>query len=808
MLDFPLETVTKHTESQENQQFINEVLKDYWTCLVSREVSLTGRKEVLTGKGKFGVFGDGKEVAQVALSRVFKKGDHRAGYYRDQTILFAQGLCSVEDFFAQMYADAQNDPFSHGRQMNAHFATPYIDQNGEPTNHTELFNHSSDISCTAGQVARSVGLALASNKYKELKSLLGKKNSYSNKGKEVCFTTIGDGSSAEGPFWESVNAAAVMKLPLAISVWDDGYGISVPVEKQIAKSSISKVLRGFQIEEGENGIDIYKVEAWNYPKLVNVYERAIEKVRNTQTPALIHVIECTQPQGHSTSGSHERYKSEERLAWEQEMDCIVKMEEWMLASDLIDEDTILTMREKAKEYVRLRKNNAWNQYKNPIQKTKKEVLALVKAISPHAYYPEEIKNLQSQIEKLVDPTVSEIIQLAKRVLYLSMWQDQNEVAELKALIHRYDERGQEIYNTNLYSQTPNAAIQIPVVNIEYEGEERYEPGYKILNKFFDKAFEKNANLIAFGEDVGYIGDVNQGMAGLQEKYGEERIFDTGIREWTIVGQAIGLAMRGFKPIAEIQYLDYIYYGLAPLTDDVASMRYRSNGMQSAPVIIRTRGHRLEGIWHSGSPMGMILSALRGMYVAVPRNMVQAAGIYNTLIKSDDPAIVVETLNAYRKREQLPSNIGDYTIPLGVPEVMKHGSDVTLVSYGACIAEAEHAIELLEKFDISVELIDVRTLIPFDLEGIILNSVKKTNRLVLLDEDVPGGASAYMLDKILNEQNAYYHLDSKPLCITAKEHRPPYGNDGDYYTKPNPEQIFEEIYKLMSESDPESYPIGF
>lgn len=808
MLDFPIETLPAQKDERFDQHFINEVLKDYWTCLVSRETSLLGRKEVLTGKGKFGVFGDGKEVAQVALARAFRKGDYRAGYYRDQTILFAQGIISVEDFFAQMYADVLHDPFSSGRQMNAHFATPFINEEGEWYDQTALFNHPSDISCTAGQVAKSVGLALASNKYKELQSLLGKKNKFSKGGDEVCFCTIGDGSSAEGPFWEAVNAAAVMQIPLAISVWDDGYGISVPVEKQIAKASISKAMKGFQSKPGEPGMDIYTVEAWNYPKLVATYEKAIDRVRNNHSPALIHVTECTQPQGHSTSGSHERYKSKARLNWEREMDCIIKMEEWMLASAIIDEASIKGMQNKAKEYVRSKKNIAWNRYKSPIQKARLEVTEIISDLAAGTNHAKEIKEILKELNDLVEPSNSEVIQLAKRVLYLCMWEDNESVEKLRTFIQAKDDLAKNLYHTNLYSHTSKSAIQVPVVDIAYEGKEIFESGYKVLNKFFDIAFEKYNNLIAFGEDVGFIGDVNQGFAGLQEKYGEERIFDTGIREWTIIGQGIGLAMRGFRPIAEIQYLDYIYYGLAPLTDDVASLRYRSNGMQAVPLIVRTRGHRLEGIWHSGSPMGMLLNALRGMYLAVPRNMVQAAGLYNTLLQSDDPGIVIETLNGYRKKEQLPSNIGEYTIPLGVPEVLQQGRDITLVTYGACVAEAETAIQLLEKFDISVELIDVRTLLPFDLEGVIVNSVKKTGRLVLLDEDVPGGATAYMLDKVLNGQNAYYYLDSKPLCITAKEHRPPYGSDGDYYTKPNPEMIFEEIYTLMSESNPKAFPIGF
>ena len=809
MIDLPLEAVrTKSKKNKINQGFIDEVLRDYWVSIVSREVSILGRKEVLSGKGKFGVFGDGKELPQIALARVFEKGDHRAGYYRDQTIMFALGISSIEDFFSQMYADASHDPFSGGRQMNAHFASPYIDEHGDWTDHTKLYNNSSDISCTAGQMARAVGLALASNKYKELKSVLGKKHNFSNKGKEVCFCTIGDASCAEGPFWEAINAAATIQIPLVISVWDDGFGISVPVEKQIAKGSISDSLAGMQSSKSQKGLDIYKVEAWNYPKLIRTYEKAVARARKKQTPALVHVIECTQPQGHSTSGSHERYKSKERLSWEREMDCISKMEEWMLSAGIIQEDTIKRLKLRANEFVRARKNLSWKRYIDPIKEERVYVNEILLELISSREFGNEIAEIHKEFSQLIDPSYSEIVQLAKRALYFSMGSDLAQVQRLKGYIDKKDQKAAQLYHTNLYSETPKAAIQIPVVPITYGEKEYFEPGYKIINRFFDKAFEKYQKLLAFGEDVGKIGDVNQGLAGLQAKYGEERIFDVGIREWTIVGQGIGLALRGFKPIVEIQYLDYIYYALAPLTDDVASMRYRSNGMQTAPLIIRTRGHRLEGIWHSGSPIGTLINSLRGMYLAVPRNMVQAAGFYNTLIQGDDPAIVIETLNGYRKREQVPTNIGEYTIPLGVPEVMKEGSDVTVVSYGACIAETEEAIELLNKFDISVELIDVRTLLPFDLEGVIVNSIKKTNRLVLIDEDVPGGATAYMMSKIIDEQEGYKYLDSKPMCITAHAHRPPYGSDGNYYSKPNPEQIFETIYKLMAEVDPASFPIGF
>ncbi|GLR15778.1 alpha-ketoacid dehydrogenase subunit alpha/beta [Portibacter lacus] len=808
MLDFPTEVIRTESEPQPRQHFIDEVLKDFWTCLVSREVSLLGRKEVLSGKGKFGVFGDGKEVPQVALSRVFRKGDHRAGYYRDQTIMFALGIAKIEDFFAQMYTDARNDPFSAGRQMNAHFATPYIDEEGEFTNHMELFNQTSDISCTAGQMARAVGLALASNKYKELKSLFGKKHKFSRKGKEVCFCTIGDASCAEGPFWEAVNAAATIQIPLVISVWDDGYGISVPVDKQIAKASISDALQGMQTEKSKKGLEIYKVEAWNYPKLVATYEKAIKKARKNQSPALIHVIECTQPQGHSTSGSHERYKSKQRLSWERDWDCIDRMESWMISSGICDKETTKKMKARAKEFVRERKTFAWKRYITPINEERELVINLISRIGQQAHLKKEILEIKKELDNLVDPTYSEVVQLAKRALYLSMFEKVDEVAKLKAYIDGKDEAANLTYHTKLYSDTPKAAVKVPVVEMEFEGEEVMAPGYKVINTFFDKAFAKHKELLAFGEDVGKIGDVNQGMAGLQEKYGEERVFDVGIREWTIVGQAIGLAMRGFKPIMEIQYLDYLYYGLAPLADDVASLRYRSNGLQSVPLIVRTRGHRLEGIWHSGSPIGMIINSLRGMYLAVPRNLTQAAGFYNTLIQGDDPAIVIETLNGYRKREVVPSNIGEYTIPLGVPEILLEGTDVTVVSYGACIAEIEEAIPLLNQYDISIELIDVRTLLPFDLEGVIVNSLKKTSRLIVIDEDVPGGASAYIVNQVLEEQDGYYSLDSKPITLTAQAHRPPYGSDGDYYTKPNPEQIFETIYTLMTEVDPDAYPIAF
>ncbi|MBK8350018.1 MAG: transketolase [Saprospiraceae bacterium] len=723
------------TSGFDASQYKKDVLNDLWICLISREASLLARKEVLNGRAKFGILGDGKEVPQVAMARAFQKGDWRSGYYRDQTFMFARGLCTVEQYFHQLYADTENDVFSGGRQMNSHFATPMMDADGEWLNQTEMYNVSSDISCTAGQMARGLGLAMASKKYRKLD--IPDSHRFSDNGNEISFVTIGDSSTSEGVFWETMNASAVMRVPLLVAVWDDGYGISVPVEMQTAKGSISKALEGFLPDGNGNGIMIYTVKGWDYPELCATFEKVSLKVREKHMPALIHVQELTQPQGHSTSGSHERYKSPERLQWEKENDCIKKMAEWMVQNEIA---------------------------RSKVNQVYSELLS-------------NARKLQIQL--------------------LRFGNGKNEV--LDQFISYGKSQGQIRYSTHLHSQTKYAAIQVEVVPPKYGLEPQILNGYQILNTYFDQLFEYKPNIIAFGEDVGHIGDVNQGFAGLQAKFGAERVFDTGIREWTIMGQALGGSLRGLRPIAEIQYLDYMAYAFSLLTDDLATIRYRSNGIQRAPAIVRTRGHRLEGIWHAGSPMGMIITSMQGIYLCVPRNMVQAVGFYNTLLKSDDPGIIVECLNGYRLKEKLPLNLLEFTVPLGKPEILIPGNDVTLVTYGSCVREAEKGIELLKGFDISVELIDVQTLMPFDLEGVIVQSLKKTNRIIFMDEDIPGGATAFMMAEVLEKWNGYKYLDAKPVTLTAAAHRTPFGSDGDYFTKPNPEDVFDTVMTVMKEA---------
>lgn len=776
------------------------VLKDFEICCISREVSLLARKEVLTGKAKFGITGDGKEVPQVAMAKAFRKGDFRAGYYRDQTLLFALGLSTVEEFFAQLYADAENDPFSGGRQMNNHFATPLVDENDDWLNLRKRYNISSDISSTAGQMARSLGLALASKKYRQ-DAAMDQKGLFSENGDEVCFCTIGDASTSEGAFWETVNAAGVMQVPLSISVWDDGYGISVPVDYQTTKGSISEALSGFQSDGEKTGIEIYVVKGWDYPGLIQTYLEATEKSRQTHCPALIHVTELTQPQGHSTSGSHERYKSKERLQWEREHDCLLRMEKWMIRKGIATEEETKSIRAQAKKYVKECRDRAWKAFNIPTKQRLKELQALYK---PLPQDKPEIQDLQKELQSLLQPLLSEVMQNARRLYYALLEIDTPVRDQLRNWIKNIEKTAGERYHTHLYSEGAYSALRVPVIRPRYEEESPLKNGYEILNAFFDKALERNSSIVAFGEDVGHIGDVNQGFAGLQKKFGEHRVFDTGIREWTIMGQAIGLAMRGLRPIAEIQYLDYLIYGLEPLMDDLATLRWRSKGIQKAPAIIRTRGHRLEGIWHAGSPLGMILNSLRGMYVLVPRNMVQAAGMYNTMLHSDDPALIIECLNGYRLKERLPANIGEYTVPLGVPEVLREGKDITLVTYGSSVRIVEKGAELLEKRGISAEIIDAQTLLPFDLEQRILVSLKKTNRILFIDEDVPGGATAYMMHQVLELQNGYRYLDSPPATLTARSHRPPYGSDGDYFSKPNPEDVFEKVFEIVFEAEPHRF----
>lgn len=776
------------TESSEFHQFKKQVVYDYWLAVVSRECSVIGRKEVLTGKAKFGIVGDGKEVAQIAMAKAFEKGDWRSGYYRDQTLVMALGICSVKDFFAQLYADVENDPFSGGRQMNSHFATASIDAKGQWLNTMDQYNSSSDISCTGGQMARGLGLALASTLYKKLN--VKDASLFTDGGNEVSFVTIGDASTSEGAFWETMNAAAVMSVPLVVAVWDDGYGISVPVELQTVKASISKAMEGFLIDDTGEGIYIYTAKAWDYAELCSVFEAATKLARKNHKPALVHITDVTQPQGHSTSGSHERYKSKTRLEWEKEYDCIGKMGEWMVGNAIITLEELDQLTNDAKEYARAEKNEAWNQYSQPIKEMQKELVGILQKIDQAGLSSFIVKE-KEEMAASVNPVFSEVVHLARKMNH-RLQAAGHTVAELGNFVNKYNGEGIARYQSHLYAEGEKSALNVAEVKAQFNADSEEIPGYQILNRFFDQAFAKNEHLIAFGEDVGKIGDVNQGFAGLQDKYGENRIFDAGIREWTIIGQAIGTAMRGFRPIAEIQYLDYLTYAFSPLTDDLATLRYRSNGIQKAPAIIRSRGHRLEGIWHAGSPMGMLINSLKGMYLCVPRNMTQAAGMYNTLLQADDPALVVESLNGYRLKEKVPANLDGFTVPLGRPEILVEGSDITLVSYGSCLREVLRADELIKSYGISAEIIDLQTLMPFDLEGIILASLKKTNRIVFIDEDVPGGATAFMLNEVINVQGGYRYLDAQPLCLTAKPHRTPFGSDGDYFTKPFAEDVVDIV----------------
>jgi len=779
-------------------RFREEVLSDYRLACESREASLMGRKEVLTGKAKFGIFGDGKEVAQIAAAKFFRPGDYRAGYYRDQTFVFASKQASIEQFFAQLYAnpDVNQDPFSAGRQMNSHFATPNTDADGNWLPLARQKNISSDMAPTASQMPRAVGLAFASKLFRKVDELKAFPE-LSNNGNEVCFCTIGDASTSEGHFWEAVNAAGVLQIPLAIFVWDDGYGISVPKKLQTTKGSISEVLKGFQQREGTNGLDIYKLKGWDYASMVELLEPAIQKIRDTHIPAIFHIEEITQPQGHSTSGSHERYKSPERLEWERSFDCIKKFKEWILENALSSEEELSDIELKAKEFVRDCKNRAWATYQQPIKDQVSRVLELASALMPQL--PEKAGVLEAEIRKLkaekepmrrdVMSSLHKLIQLAGKTDH-AFW--------LKDYYQDLKKENKALYNSHLYNEGPKSALNIKGSTLTFAADAPIVNGYEILNKYFDQLFASNPKVIAFGEDVGYIGDVNQGFAGLQAKYGADRISDTGIRELTIMGQGIGAAFRGLRPIAEIQYLDYLLYGLQPLSDDVATTHYRTFGKQSCPLIVRTRGHRLEGIWHSGSPMGMILNSLRGMHVCVPRNMVQAVGMYNTLLQSNDPAIVVECLNGYRLKEKLPQDLLGYTVPLGIPEIVRKGTDITLVSYGSTLRIVQEAAAQLAIYGIDAEVVDVQTLLPFDIHHSILESLKKTSRILFIDEDVPGGAAAYMFNKVMEEQGGYRWLDVAPRTLTAQAHRPAYASDGDYFSKPNLEDIVELVKEMMAE----------
>jgi pyruvate/2-oxoglutarate/acetoin dehydrogenase E1 component/TPP-dependent pyruvate/acetoin dehydrogenase alpha subunit len=800
-----VDTTKASLEKLSFDKFREEVLKDYRVVCESREASLSGRKEVLTGKAKFGIFGDGKEVAQVAMAKFFKPGDFRSGYYRDQTFMFASGLSTFEQFFSQLYADPDinHDPFSAGRQMNSHFATRFVDENGEWLDLANKKNVSADTAPTSSQMPRALGLAFASKVFRDVESLHELKN-LSDNGNEICFCTIGDAATSEGHFWETMNAAGVLQVPLAVFVWDDGYGISVPKKYQTTKESISKALKGLQKEENTNGINIYKLKGWDYAGMCEVLESAIKEMRQTHIPALFHVEEITQPQGHSTSGSHERYKEQERLEWEKKWDCIKQMKEWMLANALAEENELEQIEIEAKQFVRESKKNAWEKYINPIKEQVNKTVELLNSLSVENT---EIKKIADELSANREPQRRDVMKALATAIELTTHNSQL-IAHNSQLTNYYSQlttKNAQLFNTYLYNEGPGSALKVTEIKPYFKNNAPTINGYEVLNKYFDALFATNKKVVAFGEDLGFIGDVNQGFSGLQKKYGEQRIFDTGIRELTIMGQGIGLALRGLRPIAEIQYLDYLLFGLQPLSDDVSTTHFRTKGQQSVPLIVRTRGHRLEGIWHSGSPMGIIINALRGMYVCVPRNMVQAVGMYNTLLQSNDPALMIECLNGYRLKEKLPSNLIAYTVPLGVPEIIKQGSDITMVTYGSTARIVQEAADSLDKLNlptgqagISCEIVDIQTLLPFDINHKILESLKKTNRIVFIDEDVPGGAAAFMFNKVMEEQGGYKYLDVSPRTITAKAHRPSYGSDGDYFSKPNVEDIIRVAKEMMAE----------
>lgn len=780
------------------EAFRKEVLNDYRFACESREASLLGRKEVLTGKAKFGIFGDGKEVPQVAMAKYFKDGDFYSGYYRDQTFAFATGTATITEFFAQLYSDPNinNDPHSAGRQMNSHFATRNIDKDGEFLALANQKNIAAGMAPTAGQMPRALGLALASSAFRNTESLESFSH-LSNKGNEVCFCTIGDASTSEGHFWETLNAATVMQVPLAVFVWDDGYGISVPTKYQTAKGSISEALMGFKKNSNNNnGILIYKVKAWDYAGMCEAFEEGIAKARAQHIPVLFHVEEVTQPQGHSTSGSHERYKTPERLEWERKWDCIKKMKVWMLNNAIANEEELSNVEIEAKIKVRSCRQQAWEDYFGPVKMhVQQTVQHLKELMSVCLDQSETLQLLLKEIESNRSPENRDIMRVLGRAISITP-------AYLNRTVFNFYQNllkeSQALYNSHFHLEGPKNAMCVKGIPAEYEHDAPNINGYEIINKYFDQKFAEQPTLFAFGEDVGQIGDVNQGFAGLQEKYGKSRIFDTGIRELTIIGQGIGMAMRGLRPIAEIQYLDYLLYGLQPLSDDVSTLQFRSAGSQVAPIIVRTRGHRLEGIWHSGSPMGMIINALRGMYVCVPRNMVQAAGMYNTLIESNEPGLVIESLNGYRLKEKLPSNLTDFRVPFGIPEVLREGTDITIVSYGSTLRIISEAADWLANMDIHCEIIDVQTLLPFDINHKIVASLQKTNRIIFIDEDVPGGAAAYMFSMVMEKQGGYRWLDVSPRTLTAKPHRPGYGSDGDYFSKPNTEDVIAVIMEMMKE----------
>ncbi len=799
----------KFTESQKK-----EILNDYRIASESRQASLMGRREVLTGKAKFGIFGDGKEVPQLAMAKAFKEGDWRSGYYRDQTFMMASGMMTLEGFFGQLYGDTnlQANPDNGGRMMNNHFATRSLDENGNWKDLMQQRNTSADISPTAGQMPRALGLAMASKVYRAEKGLSGYKK-FSDGGNEVCFATIGDASTSEGHFFETMNAAAVLRVPLAISVWDDGYGISVPIEHQTTKSSISEALKGFEKKsEDQTGIRIFKAKAWDYEGLLKTYEEGISVCRKEHVPVLFHITEATQPQGHSTSGSHERYKSADRLAWEKAHDCILKMREWIIKNKIATDDALSEIEQKATKRVKKARRNAWNNFQKPILEKRDDFIKQVNISSCRCLKVNKIDELLQQLARIGEPTRKDIISTGKKILRLICNTCTPQESTLKQIVTKWLDAeyrdGRQRYSSHLYSHSDASPLKITEVKPAYADKAPMVNGREILVANFAHIFKNYPEALIFGEDVGQIGGVNQTLEGMQEKFGKLRISDTGIREATIIGQGLGMAMRGLRPIAEVQYFDYLLFGLQVISDDLATLHYRTVGGQKAPLIISTRGHRLEGIWHSGSPLSMVINSIRGVHVLVPRNMTQAAGFYNTMMQSDDPALIIEPLNGYRLKEPLPLNIGEFTLPLGKPEIINEGTDLTLVTYGSCLRIAQDAVEQLKDFNISVELIDVQSLLPFDIDHTIVKSLEKTNKIVFFDEDVPGGATAYMMQKVLEEQGGYRFLDAEPATVTANDHRAAYSTDGDYFSNPNAEDVFEKIYSMMNEYNPAAYPVIF
>ena len=782
------------------------VVNDYRIGYESRQASLIGRREVLTGKAKFGIFGDGKEVAQLAMAKAFKKGDWRAGYYRDQTFMFATGMSNLLEFFAQLYAypNIEKDPASAGRQMNCHYATRFVNADGSWVAQAETMNCAADISTTGGHMPRLLGLAYASKLYRQNKEL-AYLDKFSVSGNEVAFGTIGNGSTSEGLFFEALNAAGVLQVPMAISVWDDEYAISVPAKLQTTKEDISEILKGFQREPGTNGYEIFKVRGWDYIALCETYECAIALCRKEHVPVLIHVVEMTQPQGHSTSGSHERYKTKDRLAWEDEHDCLLQMRKWMIASAVSTEAEMDELEATAKKHVRDCQRQVWNELSDEIRLELNEGARLIEKLGEHVAVGDELNEIAASLRDCIDPGRKDVFASIRKALRLTL---KDNVLQKQQLINWLEEekiKNEDRFNSKLFNGTVYSPLNVSPVPVRYYEDSKFMDGREVLNACFDANFERDKTIVAFGEDVGSIGDVNQGFAGLQNKYGDLRITDTGIREATIIGQGMGLAMRGLKPIAEIQYLDYLLYSINVLSDDLASLSYRTRGGQKAPLIVRTRGHRLEGIWHSGSPLGLILNSMRGLHICVPRDMTQAAGMYNVLLRGDEPALVIECLNGYRLKERLPANVGEFTVQLGKAEILRHGADITVISYGSTLRIVMEAANELEKLGIDIEVIDPQTLYPFDTENVCCASLKKTSKLLIVDEDLPGAASAYILQRVLEAQKGYYSLDAQPRTLTAKDHRPPYGSDGDYFTKPSLDDIIETVYGLMNESDPHRYP---